>query len=145
MAIIVIDFDGTVVTHEYPKVGRDIGAVPVLKRLVEAGHQLILFTMRSNMENNGLRDAVQWFIENGIQLWGVNQNPTQAVWTNSPKPHAQLIIDDTALGCPLLMDDLVSVDSCQHPYVNWEEVEELLELQGYLRPKPDTYTQMFTQ
>jgi len=28
---IVIDFDGTVVTHEFPKVGRDIGAVPVLK------------------------------------------------------------------------------------------------------------------
>ena len=31
MATIAIDFDGTVVTHEYPKVGRDIGAVPVLK------------------------------------------------------------------------------------------------------------------
>jgi hypothetical protein len=29
--IIAVDFDGTCVTHEYPKVGRDIGAVPVLK------------------------------------------------------------------------------------------------------------------
>jgi len=42
-----IDFDGSVVTHEYPHVGQDIGAVPVLQKLVENGHRLILFTMRS--------------------------------------------------------------------------------------------------
>lgn len=29
--IIAVDFDGTCVTHEYPKVGREIGAVGVLK------------------------------------------------------------------------------------------------------------------
>lgn len=38
---IAIDFDGTCVYHEFPKVGGDIGAVPVLKRLVEEGHQLV--------------------------------------------------------------------------------------------------------
>lgn len=43
--IIAVDFDGTCVTHEFPKVGRDIGAVPVLRKLVENGHKLILFTM----------------------------------------------------------------------------------------------------
>ena len=41
---IVIDFDGTCVTHEFPLVGKDIGAIPVLKKLVENGHNLILFT-----------------------------------------------------------------------------------------------------
>jgi hydroxymethylpyrimidine pyrophosphatase-like HAD family hydrolase len=46
--IIAIDFDGTCVTHEYPKVGREIGASKVLKELVDSGHQLILFTMRSD-------------------------------------------------------------------------------------------------
>ena len=45
--IIAIDFDGTCVTHEYPYIGKDIGAVPVLQRLVKAGHELILWTMRS--------------------------------------------------------------------------------------------------
>lgn len=40
---ICIDFDGTCVTHEYPKIGKDIGAVPVLKRLIETGNKLILF------------------------------------------------------------------------------------------------------
>ena len=44
---IAIDFDGTCVTHDYPEVGKDIGAVPVLKRLIDAGHKLILHTMRS--------------------------------------------------------------------------------------------------
>lgn len=50
MAIIGIDFDGTVVTHDFPKIGKDIGAVPVLKKLVENGHKLILFTMRSDID-----------------------------------------------------------------------------------------------
>ena len=36
--ILAVDFDGTCVTHEFPEVGRDIGAVPVLKELVEKGH-----------------------------------------------------------------------------------------------------------
>ena len=45
--IIAVDFDGTCVSHEYPKVGKDIGAVPVLKALVEIGHKIILNTMRS--------------------------------------------------------------------------------------------------
>lgn len=31
MAIIGIDFDGTVVTHDFPKIGKDIGAVTILK------------------------------------------------------------------------------------------------------------------
>jgi hypothetical protein len=52
---IVVDFDGTVVTHDYPRVGKDIGAVPVLKELIKNKHQLILFTMRSGKK---LDDAV---------------------------------------------------------------------------------------
>jgi len=30
---IVIDFDGTCVTHDFPRVGKDIGAEPVLRKL----------------------------------------------------------------------------------------------------------------
>jgi predicted mannosyl-3-phosphoglycerate phosphatase (HAD superfamily) len=44
---IAVDFDGTCVTHEYPYMGNDIGAVPVLRELAESGFKLILFTMRS--------------------------------------------------------------------------------------------------
>lgn len=48
---ICIDFDGTCVTHEFPSIGKDIGAIPVLKELVKNNHKLILFTMRSNMKD----------------------------------------------------------------------------------------------
>ena len=43
--ILNIDFDGTCVTHEFPNVGKSIGAEKVLKRLTDNGHQLILFTI----------------------------------------------------------------------------------------------------
>ena len=32
---IVLDFDGTCVTHEFPKIGKDIGSAPVLKELIK--------------------------------------------------------------------------------------------------------------
>jgi hypothetical protein len=124
---IAIDFDGTCVKHEYPKVGADIGAQPVLKRLVEEGHKLILFTMRSNTE---LQDAVNWFEQNEIPLYGVNTNPTQINWTTSPKAYAQLYIDDAALGTPLdvdvVMEDMENLVQVGRPYVNWTEVEKIL-------------------
>lgn len=117
---IAIDFDGTCVTHDYPRIGKDIGAVTVLKRLVNGGHKLILNTMRSADE---LADAVQWFIDNDIPLYGVNENPTQKRWTNSPKVYAHLYIDDAALGCPLKMD----LNLSNRPFVDWEVVSFLLE------------------
>jgi hypothetical protein len=115
---IVIDFDGTVVTHDYPRVGVSIGAVPVLKKLIENKHQLILFTMRGG---DKLKDAVNWFEENEIPLFGIQTNPSQHEWTDSPKAYGQLIIDDAALGCPLMMSSLSN-----RPYVNWEIVEQYL-------------------
>lgn len=116
---IAIDFDGTCVTHEYPYIGQDIGAVPILKKLIEAGHDLILFTMRSDKE---LQDAADWFAKNNIHLCGLNINPTQLTWTKSSKAYAQLYIDDAALGCPLKIDSLIS----NRPFVDWKKVEELL-------------------
>lgn len=132
---ICIDFDGTCVTHEFPKIGKDIGAVPVLKKLVEKGHKLILFTMRSDIEEvfseseeihkiagNYLTDAVNWFKENGIELYGINQNPSQVNWTLSPKAYGQLYIDDAALGCPTMYD----INMSYRHFVDWNKVKELL-------------------
>jgi hypothetical protein len=139
---IAIDFDGTCVTHEFPKVGKDIGAAPVLKELVEKGHRLILFTMRSNrgelsvvtpegIENvtgNFLDDAVDWFKKNDIPLYGIQENPTQESWTTSPKAYAHLYIDDAALCCPLLYNP----ENSDRPYVNWERVRVELQKENIL-------------
>jgi len=139
---ICIDFDGTCVTHEYPFVGRDIGAVPVLKKLVESGHELILFTMRCNTDKtikgngkdifdvhkgNYLDDAVNWFKNNDIPLFGINTNPDQSKWTTSPKAYAHLYIDDAALGIPLIYSEH------PRPFVNWFKVENFLRLEGYIK------------
>lgn len=133
--VINLDFDGTLVTHEYPNVGKDIGSVPVLKRLVASGHKLILFTMRCDtavklgLFTSGLTDAVNWFKENDIPLYGIQRNPTQDSWTSSPKSYAQLMIDDSALGCPLISNPEVS----SRPYVDWVEVEAMLEKLGLFK------------
>lgn len=132
---IVLDFDGTCVTHDFPRIGKDIGAITVLKELVSEGHNLILFTMRSDVTNptsidpsihiesgDCLSQAVKWFNDNEIPLYGVQRNPTQDAWTSSPKAYGQLIIDDTALGCPLRYDDSVA----NRPFVDWSAVRRHL-------------------
>ena len=126
---IALDFDGTCVTHEFPKVGKDIGAVPVLKELVEKGHKLILHSMRGVGSDNVdyLYDAVKWFKDNDIPLFGINSNPTQGRWTSSPKAFAHLYIDDAALGCPLTSSDI-----SDSPYVDWIKVRELLKSNNIL-------------
>lgn len=136
---IAVDFDGTCVTHDFPRVGADIGAQPVLRKLVAAGHKLILFTMRSDISDpqsddpgihvqggNYLSDALDWFSRNGIPLWGIQTNPEQRSWTTSPKAYADCYIDDAAIGCPLI------ADVSGRPFVDWAEVERLLVIQGIL-------------
>ena len=132
-----IDFDGTCVTHDFPKVGKSIGAEKVLKRLTDNGHQLILFTMRSdraeakpvidptiqNVTGRFLTDAVNWFKKNDIPLYGIQKNPTQLNWTTSPKSYAELMIDDSALGCPLIYD----LELSQRPFACWKTIEQYLE------------------
>lgn len=130
MAIIAIDFDGTCVEHEYPVVGADIGAVPVLQALVKRGHQLVLFTMRSGKE---LEDAVEWFKLNEIPLFGVNVNPAQHEWTSSPKAYAHLYIDDAALGIPLIHPKQSHASTFgRRPFVDWVQVTILLSERGLL-------------
>ena len=129
--IIAVDFDGTCATHEFPEVGKDIGAVPVLKKLIKCGHKLILYTMRSDGQNNHpnvLNDAIKWFYDNDIPLIGINENPEQSSWTNSPKPYAHVYIDDAALGCPLIYDEEIS----ERPFVDWFAIEEILSDRGII-------------
>lgn len=123
-AVIAIDFDGTVVTHEYPYTGEEVGATEVLKELVRNQNKLILYTMRSGKL---LDKAKNWFAERGIPLYAVNANPEQNSWTESPKVYAHLYIDDCNLGCPLKI-----VDSCPRPVADWVKIREQLVRDGYL-------------
>ena len=118
--IIAVDFDGTVVEHKYPEVGQELDhCVRVLQKLVSYGHKLILSTMRSE---GSLMDAVVWFDERNIKLWGINNNSEQHAWTKSPKVYAHIYIGDDALGCPINIKG-----------ADWEKIEILLSQKGCWR------------
>lgn len=118
--IIAVDFDSTVVKPRRPQLGAELpNATDVLKRLVKAGHKLILLTMR---DGSRLEQAVQWFKDRNVYIWAVNENPDQHSWTSSSKIYADLYIDDLALGCPTNIHDA---------NVDWDAVEVILDDLGF--------------
>ena len=96
--IIAVDFDGTIVEHAYPKIGREMMfAFATLKALKEKGHRLILWTYR---HGHLLDDAVGYCRENGIEFYAVNENfPGEThEGYHSRKLNADIFIDDRNVG-----------------------------------------------
>lgn len=118
--LICLDFDGTVVEHKYPSIGPECpGAIFWLRKWLKTGAaRIILWTMRSKCEGlDTLQEAVDYLTSLDIKLFGVNENPLQKTWTNSPKAYAQVYVDDAALGCPL-----IHPGDGRRAYVNWAVV-----------------------
>lgn len=113
--VICVDFDGTMVTHNYPKMGDPVpGAIEWCKKLVESGCHLILWTMRSGRT---LQEAVDFFNYHDIELLSVGVNPMQHRWTSSNKCFCHIYIDDRSLGCPL-----IEFEGSGGACVDWETV-----------------------
>ncbi len=96
--VIAIDFDGTIVEHKYPEIGREmLFAFETMKELQKQKHQLILWTYRSGKE---LEDAVEFCRERGIEFYAVNQNYPEEQYDEavSRKVQADVYIDDKNLG-----------------------------------------------
>jgi hypothetical protein len=118
---IAVDFDGTIVDHRFPDIGKPVpGAFKWMKKLQAAGAHLILWTMRSDGQKHGdvLTQAVEFCRSHGIEFWGVNGNPDQARWTGSPKCYAQAYVDDANAGCPLRDNPRMG----GRPYVDWDAI-----------------------
>ena len=97
---IAIDFDGTVVEHRYPEIGRELPfATETLRMLIKDGHQLILWSVR---EGELLEAAINWCRERGVEFYAVNKDyPEEKVEYNnhfSRKIKADLFIDDRNIG-----------------------------------------------
>jgi hypothetical protein len=97
---IAVDFDGTIVSHEYPKIGKEIPfATQTLKMLINDGHKLILWTVR---EGKLLDEAIQWCHEHGIDFYAVNKDyPEEEKENNnhfSRKLKVDMWIDDRNVG-----------------------------------------------
>ena len=96
--IIAVDFDGTIVEHEYPKIGKPVPfAIEVLKKLQkEERHTLILWTVR---EGDLLQEAVDYCSKNGVDFYAANKNyPDEEVGDSPRKLMADIFIDDKNIG-----------------------------------------------
>ena len=98
--IIAIDFDGTLVEHKYPEIGKEIPfAFETLRRLQQDKHRLILWTVR---EGRLLDEAITFCRERGIEFYAINRDyPEEEKGANrhySRKLKADLFIDDRNLG-----------------------------------------------
>ncbi|HKJ43916.1 MAG TPA: hypothetical protein VKA27_17595 [Sunxiuqinia sp.] len=96
--IIAVDFDGTIVQHKYPQIGRELPfATLTLRKLQEKGHRLILWTFRKGKD---LDDAVNFCESKGVEFYAVNRNYPEEVDDADfgRKIHADVYIDDRNLG-----------------------------------------------
>ena len=156
--VILVDFDGTCV-WQVPEPGRAIDEVPrvveVLNRLIRLGHKLVLWTARNNSPDNpfnyygdgepreesSLEEALRWFHEKGILLSGINgyNNETIHIGT-SRKIHGDILIDDIAIGTPLLYQEIDYIKyitgdivrNYKSHCVDWRKVEDLLKEKGII-------------
>ena len=97
---IAVDFDGTIVEHRYPHIGKEKPfAVQTLKQLIADGHQLILWSVR---EGRLLDEAVEWCKNHGLEFYAVNKDyPEEERDKNnhySRKLKADCWIDDRNIG-----------------------------------------------
>ncbi|MDR2683490.1 MAG: hypothetical protein LBB64_06450 [Dysgonamonadaceae bacterium] len=96
---IAVDFDGTIVEHAYPRIGKPIPfALEVLRKLQqEEHHKLILWTMR---EGSLLQEAVDYCEKNGVCFYACNKNYPEEEWQEGDvrKLAADIYIDDRNIG-----------------------------------------------
>ena len=98
--LVAVDFDGTIVEHKYPEIGKEIPfAIDTLKKLGEEGYQLALWTSR---EGKYLEDAINFCKARGLEFYSINSEyPSGGLdfsRENSRKIAADVFIDDKNIG-----------------------------------------------
>ena len=128
---IAVDFDGTIVEHRYPEIGKEIlFAFDTLKALQKQKHQLILWTYRSGKE---LDEAVEYCRQNGIEFYAINNSYPEEEFDedfSSRKIEADLFIDDRNIGGLLSWGEIYQMIN---PQENPNLEEELKSISGKKR------------
>lgn len=137
--LIAVDFDGTIVEHAYPKIGREIPfAIDTLKKIQSECHQLILWTVR---EGDLLDEAVEFCRQKGLEFYAVNStypNENKESKHFSRKIKAEMFIDDINLGG---LPDWGTIYEIVHRGISYEEY--LLEQFGEAKPKKKKRWKLF--
>jgi hydroxymethylpyrimidine pyrophosphatase-like HAD family hydrolase len=112
--IIAVDFDGTIVEHKYPAIGKEmLFAFATLKALQQKGHKLILWTIRTGPL---LEEAIAYCKNNGVEFYSANCNYPEEVLDEktSRKLNVDIFIDDRNVG----------------GFIGWSEVWNTLHPEG---------------
>ena len=129
---IYLDFDGTVVEHDYPEIGKlNPNALEVIKKLQDAGHTIILNTMRVEFNDGTLEEAID-FINLNREVTGINisrytENKIHPRNWNSDEIETEIYIDDIAANIPLIKASMVN-----GYMVDWIKIESQLMAKGLL-------------
>jgi hypothetical protein len=112
---IFLDFDGMVVEHTYPHIGKyNEGCFDVLKKLVNLDDvHIILNTYRSNISEESLNEAKEYLLKNGFNFESTSEKISPYQWNwNSIKNLQTMFIDDIAPNIPLKnnMVDWIEID-----------------------------------
>jgi len=129
---IYLDFDGTVVEHAYPDTGRcNFGCVEVIKKLQDSGHDIVLNTMRSELDPDSLKKAIRWFENSWMffkdrdfdqELSPIKVSQTKIhphPWERPTESTKTIFIDDIATGIPLKRASMIN-----NNMVDWDKVEK---------------------
>ncbi|OLA93012.1 MAG: hypothetical protein BHW44_00325, partial [Roseburia sp. 40_7] len=101
LKIIAVDFDGTLCTNSYPKIGEaNIRLISILKTLQKNGCQLILWTCRCG---SLLEDAVKWCSKFQLYFDAVNENLQEIVTKLSDLMNSFWIYIVLALGAVVVV------------------------------------------
>ena len=97
---IAVDFDGTIVEHQFPEIGAPkMDTIEFLRRQHARGTKIILHTCREDMENGKwtgyLTKAIDWCILNDVPIDEYNTN--SGVEFGGRKIYADIYIDDRAV------------------------------------------------
>lgn len=123
---IAVDFDGTIVEHKYPEIGKEIMfAFQTLRALQKQNHQLILWTYRSGKE---LDDAVEYCRRNGVEFYAINSSYPEEEFDedyDSRKIDADIFIDDRNIGGLLPWGEVYQLINPQEKPTLEEELKSL--------------------
>ena len=114
--IIAIDFDGTIVEHKYPAIGKlKPKAKEVINKLVEKHHYIIIWTCRYIEKD--LKEMFDFLIKNEIKFHNINMNNSNISFRPIPKIYADIYIDDKNIFCDK---------------INWDKIETYFIAKGVL-------------
>ena len=141
--VIAVDFDGTMVEHRYPSIGKELPfAIDTLRKLAEEGHRLILWSVR---EGQYLDDAVEFCRSRGLEFYAVNRDyPEEEQERNNRftrKLKADLWIDDRNLGG---LPDWGTIYEMIHHRLTYEDLMHRYESNDrHSAPKKNLFQRLF--